>query len=137
MWTSIHCRYGDVTSDIANSVALGVGKAVYLVDSGIDGGKIDIGVYHQKTIQDEDVRKEHIRRQNDDAREKGHCSYGLLRNIGHELRDDRGRDLRRERGGELPSDQRESEHIERGIFKENEHRGVGRLLTSEKNTKKK
>lgn len=116
---------------------LEVGKDVYLVDSGIDGGKIDKGVYHRETIQDDDVRKAYIWRQNDDAREKGHCSYGLLRNIGYELRDDSGRDLRRERRGELPSDQGESEHIERGSSKKNEHRGVGGLLTSEKNTKEK
>ena len=114
-----------------------MGKTVYLVDSGIDGGKIDVGVYHRETIEDDDVRKAYIWRQNDDARKKGHCSYGLLRNIGHELPDDIGRDLRQKRGGELPPDQGESEHIERGVSKENEHRGVGGLLTSEKNTKKK
>lgn len=129
--------YGDVTDDIANSIALEVGKDVYLVDSGIDGGKIDIGVYHRITILDDGRRREYIWRKNEDARRQGHCSYGLLRNIGHELRDDRGRDLRRERGGELPSDQRESEHIKRGVSKENEHRGVGGLLNSEKNTKEK
>lgn len=103
---------------------------------GIDGGKIDAGVYHRETIEDDDVRKAYVWRQNNDAREKGHCSYGLLRNIGHELPDDIGRDLRQKRGGELPSDQGESEHIERGVSKENEHRGVGGLLNSEKDTKK-
>ena len=45
--------YGDVRNDIANSVALEVEKTIYLVDSGIDGGKIDIGVYHQITILDD------------------------------------------------------------------------------------
>ena len=128
--------YGDVTDDIANSIALEVGKVVYLVDSGIDGGKIDVGVYHRETIEDDDVRKAYIWRQNDDARKKGHCSYELLRNIGHELPDDTGRDLRQELGGELSSDQGESEHIESGVSKENEHRGVGGLLNSEKDTKK-
>ena len=126
--------YSGINDGVADSIAIAQGSTVYIVDSGKDNGEISFGVRRKKVVSDEINRTKFIRRTNYDAVRKGHVSDGLLGKLGAQLDNDSGRDLRRESGTELPTDQRKSQYHERGVPNGDADRGgikQSRKLNSE------
>ena len=107
--------YRGIDEGIADGIAVEVGNAVYIVDSGKTGAQIDFGVREKIIAPGEQSRKELVRRKNNDARSKGYISDGLSSRLGDG--DDLGRDSNRrsEPGAELSADQEQSQHHTQGV----------------------
>lgn len=111
--------YRGVSDGIADGIAIENDNTVYIVDSGKDNGKLDFGVRMQRTINDARLRRDFIRRTNDNTVSNGNISDELLERLGYGVSSDSGRDLRRESGSELQADTRKPENNQSGISQEN------------------
>ena len=104
--------YSETESGVATEIAVEVGDSVYIVDSGKENGKINLGISKELYFEDASLRSEFIRRNNYDAVSKGCVSDGLSRAIRSEILSDRRSGGRQEKGSELQSDKGKSEHNE-------------------------
>ena len=128
--------YSGVSSAIATEIAIEQGNTVYIVDSGKENGKINIGIRSYKTIVDSKSRQEVIKKQNEYAISAGCVSDGLSEKLGGDQLRDSGRSVRRESGEELQADQGKPENNQNGVSgKDGYRRGVKySLKDSEGNT---
>ena len=126
--------YGPIDSAIADGIAIEKDNSIYVVDSGIEGSKIDFGVKSVKTISDNDLRKEYIRRKYDEAIRKGHISYELSSRFGDEYVDSWNGYRRLKFGKELSTNNGQSTNNERKFSKGNGNDGRGRLTFSLKDS---
>ena len=122
--------YSGIDSGIADGLAIEKGTTVYIVDSGKENGHITFRVREYCVIQDDGIRADFIRRQNNDGISKGYFSDGLSSKLGLEYVNDRFGDRRLESGKELSIDQALSEHIEGGLPHGDGNRGSGILKLS-------
>ncbi len=117
--------YGDIENGVADGIAIAREDSVFIVDSGKENGEITFGIRKVTRIENDDLRAEYVRRTNDESVSKGYISDGLSSKLGSEYDHDRGRNLRRESGAELQSDQEQSQDNERRVSrKDADHRGV-------------
>jgi hypothetical protein len=110
--------YRGVSDGIADGIAIVNDKKVFIIDSGKENGKIDFGVRKIIKISNDVVRNDYVRRTNSEAISKGYVSDGLSSKLGDRHDNDRGRDLRRELGTELSTDQGKSADNQSGVFGE-------------------
>ena len=106
-------------SGIADGFAIEMGNDVYIVYSGKDNSKIDVGVRGKRHISDPIARKEFVRRKNGKAIQQGHISDGLSSKFGREYDDDWNSDRGRKRGKELSTDKAKSQNNQSGISTKN------------------
>jgi len=111
--------YGNMKSGIADEIAFVKGDTVYIVDSGWENGKIEMGVRDILPIPDASLRNDFVRRNNNDAISKGRVSDGLSSRIKRAFPGDRSRDLRQKSGSELQADKGKSENQQKGVSGEN------------------
>ena len=104
------------------------GEYVFVVDSGKENGDITFGIRKFKRIGNNDLRSEYIRRTNNESVSKGFASDGLSAKLGSGHDYDIGRNLRRESGKELQSDQGASKYREGSVLKEDADRGGVRVF---------
>ena len=64
--------YGPIDSAIADGIAIEKDNTIYVVDSGIEDGKIDFGVLYYIEIADDNLRYKNMEEINDRAVSKGH-----------------------------------------------------------------
>ncbi len=126
--------YGPIESGVADSLPIEMNNQVFIVDSGIEDSKIDFGVKSVKTISDNDLRKEYIRRKYDEAIRKGHISYELSSRFGDEYVDSWNGYRRLKFGKELSTNNGQSTNNERKFSKGNENDGRERLNFSHKDS---
>ena len=126
--------YGPIDSAIADGIAIEKDNTIFVVDSGIEGSEIDFGVKSVKTISDNDLRKEYIRRKYDEAIRKGHISYELSSRFGDEYVDSWNGYRRLKFGKELSTNKEQSTNNERKFSKGNGNDGRGRLTFSLKDS---
>jgi hypothetical protein len=129
--------YSGVSDGIADGIPIEQGNKVYIVDSGRDNGKLDFGVRRMRTLSADIARKEFIRSAYDKARSKGDISDEILERVEYGERGDLGRNLRRELGGELQTDTRESENQQVGVSQKdaNGKRGISSEYSSPEEAK--
>ncbi|MBE6674131.1 MAG: hypothetical protein E7596_03380 [Ruminococcaceae bacterium] len=104
---------------VADGVAIEHGNKVYIVDSGKENGKIDFGVRKQVSISDNNLRREYVRRKNNDSISKGYISDELLGRFRYGDDGDRSGDFGREFRKELSADTGEPPNNQESIFDEN------------------
>lgn len=122
--------FGEVDSGIANGVAVEFGDSVYIVDAGVEDGRVDYGVRSKETISDNDLRKEYIRRKNGKSIREGYISDGLSSKFGDEYVDDWNNYFGRKLGDELSDNTRKSENNESRISEKDATDGRRRLKFS-------
>ena len=128
--------YGDMESGIADEIAIVKDNTVYIVDSGKENGKIQMGIREKLSFSDADLIEEYVRRTNNDAVSKGRVSDGLSSKLKHEDDSSRARDLRRESGAELQADQGKPENQQSRVSRENaDKRGLIERYSSPKEAK--
>ncbi|MBO5379912.1 MAG: hypothetical protein J6A90_06275 [Clostridia bacterium] len=108
---------------IANSFAIESGNCVYIVDSAKTNGKIEFGVFEKIEIDDDLLRKEYVRRKNDDAISKGYISDELFAKLGRGNDSSWRSDRQHALGEELSTDTRESQDNQGRVSKGNENSG--------------
>ena len=119
--------YGDMESGIADEIAIARGDTVYIVDSGIENGKIKMGIREKLNFSDSMLRDEYVRRNNNDAVSKGRVSDGLSSKLKREDDSSRARNLRRESGSELQADKGKSKDQQSGVLGEDaDNRGLSK-----------
>ena len=123
--------YSDIDSGVATEIAIEDGNTVYIVDSGKENGKINFGFRKKLVISDESLRKDFIRRRNNDSVSKGHISDGLSSKFRDEYDNGRRGDRRLETGEKLSADKGQSQNNEGRVSSDNGNRGV-QVLTSDK-----
>ena len=117
--------YEDLESGIADEIAIAKDDTVYIIDSGKENGKIQMGIRKKFVLSNADLREEYIRRINNDAVSKGRVSDELSSKLKREDDNNRRRDLRRESGAELSVDQGKPEDQQSGVSAEDaDKRGV-------------
>lgn len=119
--------YHGIDNGIADGVAFENGKTVFVVDSGKENGDITFGVRLKLTISNVDLRKEYIRRKNNESISKRHISDELSSKLGNEYADDRKSDRRQQVGAEISSNSSKSQNNQGRVLDKNGNQGTKRL----------
>ena len=125
--TKLKQLYSDIESGVATEIAIESGNTVYIVDSGKENGKIEFGFRKKLTISDKNLRKDYIRRCNNDSLSEGNVSDGLSSKFRSEYDNGRRSNRRLQTGAELSTDKRQPEDNEGRISQNDANR---RGLTS-------
>jgi hypothetical protein len=126
--------YFGIDDGIANGIAVEYGNKVYITDSGNENGILKFGVHKDTVyvIEDEQTRKEFIRRKNNDAVSKERVSDGLLARFGFQPTNRGTSDRRRPLGDELQTYIGKSEYNQEGISQENGNQRISRNSTEQR-----
>ena len=120
---ALNAIYDGVEDGIADSIAVEMGDNVFIVDSGMDSGKLDFGVRRKKTIHNKQLKEHFIRRTNNDAISKGYVSDGLFERIGDGSSSYIRRNLRRKSRQKLSTNNAKSQNNKGTVSQENANNG--------------
>ena len=109
---------------VADGIAIENGNIVYIVDSGKENGEVNFAFRKKKIINDDELRKEAIRRTNNDSVSKGYISDGLSSKFRLGYDNDIGHDRRPELREELSTNQGKPTNNQEGVLGEDGDRGV-------------
>jgi hypothetical protein len=126
-WYLVGKLYHGIDNGIVDGVAFENGKTVFLVDSGKENGDITFGVRLKLTISNDDLRKEYIRRKNNESISKRHISDELSSKLGVEYADDRQSNRGHQVGAELSSNSSKSQDNKGRVLEKNGNQGTKRL----------
>ncbi|MBQ8178314.1 MAG: hypothetical protein IJ033_03880 [Clostridia bacterium] len=109
---------------VADGIAIENGNIVYIVDSGKENGEINFAFRKKLSFSNEELRKEYIRRTNNDSVSKGYISDGLSSKFRLGYDNDRGSSRGSELREELSTNQEKSTNNQEGVLGEDGDRGV-------------
>ncbi len=119
--------YAGVDSAFADGIAIEVENTVYIIDSGKENGKISFGIRKYSKIKDDELRKEWVKKINDNGISEGYIHRELLGKFGVQSGYNIGRNMRREFGSELPIDKEKPTDNEERVSRNHWDRGVSIL----------
>ena len=132
--TELSRLYEGVGDSIADGIAIEKGSIVYIIDSAKDNGEIRFGIKTIKTISNDDLRAEYVRRINNESVSKGYISDGLSSRFEDKHDNYRRSNRGQEFGEELSVDKRQSSYNKERVSGENGDRGNRRLKYSLKDS---
>ncbi len=128
--------YGLIDSAIADGIAIEKGNTIFVVDSGIEDGKIDFGVLYYIEIADDNLRYKNMEEINDRAVSKGHVDNEISKKIRRSPDNGSDSSIGRELSKELSDNTRKSENNESRISGKDATDRSGRLKFSLKDSEK-
>ena len=128
--------YGPIDSAIADGIAIEKENSIFVVDSGIEDGKIDFGVRHQFKIDDANLRLKNLEEINDRAISKGYVDNEISKRIRHSSNNGSRGSIERKLSEELSDNTRKSENNESRISGKDATDGSRRLKFSLKDSEK-
>ncbi len=126
--------YGSIDSAIADGIAIEKENSIFVVDSGIEDGKIDFGVRHQFKIDDANLRLMNLEEINDRAISKGYVDNEISKRIRHSSNNGSRGSVERKLSEELSDNTRKSENNESRISGKDAADGSRRLKFSLKDS---
>ncbi|MGN0796831.1 MAG: hypothetical protein ACI4M5_01340 [Christensenellales bacterium] len=119
--------YEGIEDSVADGIAIEKGKTIYIIDSAKDNGEIRFGVRITRTISNDDLRAEFVRRTNNESVSKGYISDGLSSRFEDKYDNYWGSNRGQEFGEELSVDNGQSQNYEERVSREDGNRGNRRL----------
>lgn len=126
--------YRGIDNGIADGVAIENGRTVYIVDSGKEDGNITFGVRLKLTIYNDELRKDYVRRQNNESISKRHISDELSSRLGNEYADNRTSNRGQQVGAKLSTDSSKPQNKQGRVLDKNGNQGTKRLKFSLKDS---
>lgn len=126
--------YRGIDNGIADGVAIENGRTVYIVDSGKEDGNITFGVRLKLTIYNDELRKDYVRRQNNESISKRHISDELSSRLGNEYADNRTNNRGQQVGAKLSTDSSKPQNKQGRVLDKNGNQGTKRLKFSLKDS---
>ena len=108
---------------VADGIAIENGNIVYIVDSGKENGEINFAFRKKLSFSNEELRKEYIRRTNNDSVSKGYISDGLSSKVRLGYDNDRGSSRGPKVREELSTNQGKPTNNQEGVLGEDANRG--------------